>query len=149
MEVPPWRRGVLEQADFTVRVAVKAQSLLVPILPGDEITILPSAGVIPAIRVEREVLHVGVRRGWGFVKAEQVNDEPNVHGEVRGRGIVEPAEVRGPGGPALAGEVQQEVREEFGLSPPRGRNSTRGRMRWIGIVDGERWGRCKRCWGQG
>lgn len=127
MEVPPWWRRILEQATITVRVTLKAQGLLVPILPGDEITILQAAGSVPAIRVQREVLHVGGRRRRGVVKAEQVTDEPNVHCEVRGGCIVEPAEVRGPGGAAVAGEVQQEVREEFGSNPPRKRKPTRGR----------------------
>lgn len=58
VEVPPGRRGILEQAAIAVRVAVEAQGLLVPILQGYEIAVLPEAGVLPAIGVEREVFHL-------------------------------------------------------------------------------------------
>lgn len=100
-------RKLLEQAAVAVRVVDEASSVLLQIIlqrrRQHEVAVLPPKGLLPALRVEREILR---RRNRRIFAAKQVDDKSDVRKIVGVIGfLIEPAKVRRSGGAVVAGEV--------------------------------------------
>lgn len=111
MEVPP--RKLLEQTAVSFRISAEGESLLVPILQRNEVAVLQTARILPAIGIKLEILQ---RRRRRLVETEQIDDEsdvPPIIGDQRRRRrvLVEPVAMRRSRGVTVAGKVQPKMRE--------------------------------------
>lgn len=111
MEVPP--RKLLEQTAVSFRISAEGESILLPILQRNEVAVLQTPRILPAIGIKLEILK---RRRRRFVETNQIDDESDVSPIIGNRRrsrrvLVEPVEMRRSRGVTVTGKIQPKMRE--------------------------------------